>query len=404
MALDWKAERWTPLERQEFDWRALTPHPLSKLDTDAFTRMRVLLMGALENEQNRFQHLCARRARALRPALARVRRVEHHQETLLRMLRPPDMTHLEEAIAIEQLAIEQTAAIAQREPDPRLAQAYRVGMLEDFDHLYRFSALMDRLEGKDANNVLQSYTDIRPGRPTIDHHRAPVDDVRDPWDRATVAPLSRLHAVTVVAFEHLARDFYMIVAPTFADPVARMLVAEIASVEEQHVTEFGSLFDDTESWLEQWLVHEAAEVANYYACAEGETDARMRDLWTRMLDDELGHLHFVAELFQTVERRDALEVVPTPLPAPQAFTEQRAFIRRVLDQERDLRPIDDILLTPAEEPARAPATVAYRQRVNRAGSPSQAVAAGYRWRPGTELEDEQMADAMQEELHVQVQQ
>ena len=42
------------------------------------------------------------------------------------------------------------------------------------------TALLDRLEGKDANNILQSYTDILPGRPTIEHHRAPQDDLRNP--------------------------------------------------------------------------------------------------------------------------------------------------------------------------------------------------------------------------------
>ena len=70
------------------------------------------------------------------------------------------------------------------EPDPYLAQVYRFGLLEDFDHLYRYSALLDRLEGKDANNILQSYTDILPGRPTVVEHRAPEDDLRRPYDRA----------------------------------------------------------------------------------------------------------------------------------------------------------------------------------------------------------------------------
>ena len=47
---------------------------------------------------------------------------------------------------------------------------------------YRYSALLDRLEGKDANNILQSYSDILPGRPTVVEHRAPEDDVRRPYD------------------------------------------------------------------------------------------------------------------------------------------------------------------------------------------------------------------------------
>ena len=42
---------------------------------------------------------------------------------------------------------DELAAVAQREPSPYLAQAYRFGLLEDFDHLYRYAALLDRLEG-----------------------------------------------------------------------------------------------------------------------------------------------------------------------------------------------------------------------------------------------------------------
>ena len=119
----------------------------------------------------------------MRRPLADLRRVEQHQATLINWLIGPDHSPLETTIAYEQVAIEVTAAVAQQEPDPYLAQTYRFGLLEDFDHLYRFSALLDRLEGKDANNILQCYTDILPGRPSVDEHRAPRDDLRQPYDR-----------------------------------------------------------------------------------------------------------------------------------------------------------------------------------------------------------------------------
>jgi hypothetical protein len=87
---------------------------------------------------------------------------------------------LETTIGFEQVAIEVTASVAEREPDPYLAQVYRVGLLEDFDHLYRYAALMDRVEGTDANTLVQSYSDILPGRPTSLEHRDPSDDLRNP--------------------------------------------------------------------------------------------------------------------------------------------------------------------------------------------------------------------------------
>ncbi len=91
-----------------------------------------------------------------------------------------------------------TASVAQHEPDPYLAQVYRFGLLEDFDHMYRYSALFDRMSGGDANNILQNYTDIIPGRPTSVEHRDPEDDLRKCYDSSTAAPIL-LNALTIMA-------------------------------------------------------------------------------------------------------------------------------------------------------------------------------------------------------------
>src|SRR5690606_14713130 len=153
--------------------------------------------------------------------------------------------------------------------------------------------LLDRLEGKDANNILQSYTDILPGRPTIVEHRHPSDDVREPFDAKTAALISKLHAGTIMAGEQQTHNYYMNIGPLFADPVARQLYAEIASIEEQHVTQYESIIDPNQTWLEQWLIHEATEVYNYYSCVQHETNPRIKAIWERFLDYELGHLHMV---------------------------------------------------------------------------------------------------------------
>ncbi len=85
----------------------------------------------------------------------------------------------------------------------------------------------------------------------------------------------------------------MTIGPMFTDPVARQLYAEIASIEEQHVTQYESLIDPDESWLEKWLLHEAIEVYNYYSCLQYESNPRIKEIWERFLDYELGHLHYV---------------------------------------------------------------------------------------------------------------
>ncbi|HEY5950407.1 MAG TPA: hypothetical protein VIV40_33180, partial [Kofleriaceae bacterium] len=183
MSLDILNEKGVSLDHQLFTWHELAGPPFSKLDDDAFTRVRVMLMTSVEAEAVRFSHACARMNQELRGPLARVRRIEHLQQTLVNWLNPADQSPLETTIGLEQTAIEVTAWVAQHEPDPYFAQVYRFGMLEDFDHLFRFSALLDRLDGKDANNILQSYTEVRPGRATRDQHRAAVDDLREPYER-----------------------------------------------------------------------------------------------------------------------------------------------------------------------------------------------------------------------------
>ena len=384
MALDLLSEKGTPLDRQNFTWREMASIPFSKLDDDAFTRVRVILMNGIESEALRFQHACGRMNGDLRLPLAKMRRIEQHQQTMVNWLLPPDQSPLETTIGYEQVAIEVTAALAMQEPDPYLAQLYRFGLLEDFDHLYRYSALLDRLEGKDANNILQSYSDIRPGRPTLFHHRAPEDDVRHHYDRTKAQPLSKLNAVTIVAGEFQTHDYYMTIGPLFTDPVARQLYAEIASVEEQHVTHYESMLDPTESWLEQWLLHEATEVYNYYTCLQQETNPRIKDIWERMCSYELGHLHEVMEIFKRVERRDPEEILPRELPEPFAYESHREFVRETLNNEVNFRALDGRIIDGAEE-QESDATIAYREQVNAEGSPSEIAAAGYVWSPGTEM-------------------
>jgi rubrerythrin len=376
------SEKGCPLDKQRFTWRDLVQKPISKLDDDTYTRIRIILMNGIEEEALRFSHACARMNRDYQLPLAQVRRCEQHQHTMINWLIGADHSPLETTIAYEQVAIEVTGAVAQREPDPYLAQTYRFGLLEDFDHLYRYSALLDRLEGKDANNILQSYTDILPGRPTMLHHRAPEDDLRTPYDKMAADPLSKLHALTIMAGEQQTHNYYMNIGPLFADPLARQLYAEIASIEEQHVTQYESIIDPTETWLEKWLMHEATEVWNYYGCAQQETNPRIKAIWERFLDYELGHFNLVKDLFERIEGRDPMALIPADAPDPIRYEQQREFVRQVLANEVDLQTLG-AQYVPLDE--QGPASREYREQLNSQGSPSQIVSAGYRWAPGTEL-------------------
>ena len=185
-----------------------------------------------------------------------------------------------------------------------------------------------------------------------------------------------------MAGEQQTHNYYMNIGPLFTDPVARLLYAEIASIEEQHVTQYESIIDPTESWLEKWVMHEACEVWNYYGAAQQETNPRIKAIWERFLDYELGHLNVAMEIFERVEGRDPLALLPADAPDPIPYEQQREFVRQVLAQEVDLRTLGTQYV-PKEDEARS--SIEYRNHMNSQGSPSQAASAGYRWAPGTEL-------------------
>ncbi len=211
--------------------------------------------------------------------------------------------------------------------------------------------------------------------------------MREHYDRTTADPISKLNTMTLIGGEYQTHDYYMTVGPFFADPVARQLYAEIASIEEQHVTQYESLADPTESWLEKWLLHEANEVYNYWSCLESESNPRVKAIWERFLDYELGHLQIAMQQFKDVGRRDPAEVLPATLPTPIEYTSHRAFVRETLANEVELRARGTQFIPASEEKPDWP-SVKYREQLNSEVSPSETVAAGYVWMPGTELNGE----------------
>lgn len=123
--------------------------------------------------------------------------------------------------------------------------------------------------------------------------------------------------------------------PLFADPLARQLYAEIASVESQHIVHYGSMLNPNESPLEKLLIGEACEVCNYAACMEQESNSRLKALWERFLEFELGHLQAAMQLFSEVERRAPAELLGDgSLPPFIRFESHRAYLREVVARRR----------------------------------------------------------------------
>ncbi|MFI6787164.1 hypothetical protein ACIBG4_07515 [Nonomuraea sp. NPDC050383] len=330
-------ERGIPLDRQVRNWRELNVTPIDPDHSDPYTRCRIITMNGIEVEAIMFSHQLARHCPdlELKQQLARVRYIEAQQQKAVNWLLPGLASVLETTIAYEQVAVDLTAWVARMEPDPYLQQAYQFGVLEDFDHLYRYANLYEMIEHRRAEKIVDQLTEVMPGRPTYLHHRDPVDNVREPYDRSSTAPLSKLHALTIMSAEQQTMNFYMNVGPTYMEPIARRLYQEIGLIEEEHVTHYESLVDPGESWWEMLLNHEYNECYLYHSFMETESDPKVKAIWELHLNMELEHLRLAAELFKRHDGRDPEEVVAPALPAPVTFEPNKSYLRELIATQID---------------------------------------------------------------------
>jgi len=375
MGFDPLEQRGIPVEEQFRNWTELNTEPYDKLNLDPYTRCRVILMNGIEVESIIFGHQFARHTDNLeiKRALALSRRVDQQQQKAVNGLNPGDQTPLETTIGYEQVAVDLTSWLARQEPDPMLKQALDFALLEDFDHLYRYANLYDLLDGDDAADLTQHLTEITPGRPTIVEHRHPYDDLRGHYSTHTVDPLSRMHVMTIVAGEQQTMNFYMNHGADWIEPIARGLYAEIAMIEEQHVTHYESLLDPLDSWLKQLVFHEYNEVYLYWSMLTQETDARIKALWELHLDMELGQLQVACELLRKYEGVEPAEILPPALPdTPVTFEPNKEYVRGVLESQYDLR-TDGLDYVPLDELPRDHRYYRYQETVNAGGAPSEQV-------------------------------
>ncbi len=331
-------EKGMPIEKQFHNWSELNVEPFNRDEVDPYTQCRVITMNGIEVESIFFNHQFFRNTADMevRRQLAMTRRVEQQQQKHVNWLVPGGSSPIETTIGYEQVAVDLTAWLARSEPDPYFKQVLEFALLEDFDHLYRYANLMDLMNGKKAERLTGPVTEIMPGRPTVAEHRHPYDDVRRPLSAKTADPLSMLHALTIVAAEQQTMNFYMNVGNLPTDPVARGLYLEIAQIEEQHVTHYGSMLDPTLSWCQNLVLHEYNECYLYYSFMQQEVDPRIKRIWEIHLDMEIEHLRLACELMERQENKDPTELLPKEMPEPVLFHSNIEYVRDVLANQVNL--------------------------------------------------------------------
>lgn len=326
-------EKGISLEDSIKDWCELYPKHYNKYEVNPYTKTRIILMNGTEFEANWFSHQFSRNCNNndLRRAIAFTRRIEKQQQMKIAHLKPISENILETTISYEQLAVDLTARLAKSEPDPNVKAALDFALLEDFDHLYRYADLLDLEYGIAADKLVGRYTEIMPGRPTISHHRHPYDEIKNYINNKTADPITKLNVNIITAAEQQTMNFYMNVGQYYTSELGRRLYQEIGLVEEEHVSQYGSLIDPNGTWLENLLNHEYTECYLYYSMYLDETDEYIKKIWERFFLEEVTHLHIACELLQKYEGKSWQQIIPNgTFPTPLTLGPNIEYVRNIL--------------------------------------------------------------------------
>lgn len=366
-------EKGINIEKQIRNWHQIVGKPYNKTDVDCYTRTRQILMNGIEIEAWGFKHQFNRFMpnNNEKQLLAEISRIEDSQQATANWLGPADQSVLETTLGYEQVAVDLTAWLAQNEPDEYVKETFDFGLLEDFDHLYRYSQFAYMREGIKPNDIVQAQTDVVIGRPTQHHHNDNGLRIRKHYDKTTATPQTKVNILTVLSGEQQTHNYYAEHGFMYGDHVLRETYAEIKDVEEEHVTMYESLIDPTESMWEKLLIHEFTEVCNYYTCVEDEVDERIKKTWELFLDIELGHLQVAADLFKKYEKRDPEEVIGSEIVIPCRFMSQKNYVKKVLETQVDKRLENEGKFTTINKLSNDWSSYKVQQKQNELGSPSE---------------------------------
>ena len=334
-------EKGIHLDKQLRNWHQIVAKPYKKQKVDCYTRTRQILMNGIEVEGWGFKHQFNRFMSDIddedKAIVSRLGRIENQQQMTCNWLGPADQSVLETTLGYEQVAVDLTAWLAQNEPDKYVKETFDFGLLEDFDHLYRYAQFAYMTEGVEPNDIVQGQTDVIVGRPTQHHHNCNSLRLRNHYDKTTASAQTKVNILTVLSGEQQTHNFYAEHGFMYPDHVLRETYAEIKDIEEEHVTMYESLIDPTETMFEKLLLHEFTEVCNYYTCYEDEVDEDIKKYWEIFLEMEIGHLHLAAEIFKKYEKRDPEEVIGSQIVIPCRFKSQKAYVQKKKKKEADKR-------------------------------------------------------------------
>jgi len=231
---------------------------------------------------------------------------------------------------------------------------------------------MQLLEGKSAEAIVKGQTEIAEGRPTPEEHRSPLDSVRHYVDYGKANVKTKLNSQTIIAGEQQTYLYYKSHGFMYGNDLARKLYAEIAEVEEEHVTQYESVPDPRLGWLEKAALKQVNEAYNYYSCWQTETAPRIKSLWEQFYRMELEHIQQVGQLLQDYEGKDIHQMYPAEIQPLIVFESNKDYVRNIVNTQRNLQPVN-MEYKPKDQLPSDWASYRYMEVVNQGGVPSQEV-------------------------------
>lgn len=119
--------------------------PYNKVQADVYTQTRMILMNGIESDSvlsSHTMHQISPDPEIMRE-LAAIRRADSQHQQVINWLNPIEQSISETTAGYEQVDVALTANLAKNEPDPYVEQTLDFALLEDFDHLFRFSCLLE---------------------------------------------------------------------------------------------------------------------------------------------------------------------------------------------------------------------------------------------------------------------
>ncbi len=371
--MDFLKEKGMPLEKQVKSWHEIVKRPFNRELADCYTRTRQILMNGIEIEAWGFKHCWVRKMDdpELKKLLVNIRRIEDIQQTTINWLTPYNQSVLDTTLGYEQVAVDLTAWLAQNEDDSYVKETFDFGLLEDFDHLYRYSQFANLVDDVDPNIILHESTDVLIARPTQYHHNSNAIRIRNAYDKNKANAKTKVNILTLISAEQQTHNFYAEHGFMYGNPDLKRLYAEICDVEEEHVTMYETLVDSNESPFEKWLLHEFTELCCYYNCYKDEPDERIKLIYEQMCQMELNHLHSAIDCYQKYEKKDAVEIIGDKMIYPCHFESQKEYVNKVIVNEVNKRVDKDGTYNTVDKLDESWPSYKIQEAVSRDGAPSE---------------------------------